>query len=180
MTQAIHRREAVQRITLLLGGILSTQLAAGLMGQVLHIGAGVEVSAEQRTLLAEAADTILPATDTPGAKAAGVEQFIVRMLRDCYRLEDQEKFYAGLARLDADSQARHGKSFTALDAPTRNEVMRQTAKDNKAFFLLLKELTVAGYFTSEIGATKALEYLPIPGRFQGDLPLKPEQKAWAI
>ncbi|HAK76772.1 MAG TPA: twin-arginine translocation pathway signal, partial [Runella sp.] len=46
--------------------------------------------------------------------------------------------------------------------------------------LRMKELTVTGYFTSEIGATKALEYLPIPGRFEGCVPLKPGQKAWAL
>ena len=44
----------------------------------------------------------------------------------------------------------------------------------------MKELTVTGYFTSEIGATQALEYLPVPGKFEGDVPLKPGQKAWAI
>jgi hypothetical protein len=46
--------------------------------------------------------------------------------------------------------------------------------------VLLKQLTVAGYFTSEIGATKALAYLPVPGKFQGETRLQPGQKAWAL
>jgi hypothetical protein len=175
----MNRREAVQRITLMMGGVLSTQLTAGLMGQVLNTGASVPVRAEQQALLAELADIIIPATDTPGAKAAGVEQFIVRVMRDCYRREAQEIFYAGLARLDADSKTAHGKGFAELDVAAKNEMVKQTAEKNTAFFKLMKELTVAGYFTSEIGATKALEYLPIPGRFQGDLPMQPGQKAWA-
>ena len=166
-------------MTLMMGGVLSAQLTAGLMGQVLNTGASVPVSAEQTKLLAEVADVIIPTTDTPGAKAAGVEQFIVRVMRDCYVSEEQVKFYAGLAKLDADSRAAHGKGFAELDDATKNAALRKTAEDNKTFFKLMKQLTVAGYFTSEIGATKALEYLPIPGRFEGDVPMQPGQKAWA-
>lgn len=176
----IPRRDALQRLTLLLGGALSAQLTAGLMGQVINLGPSVSVSAEQQKLLAEAADTIIPTTDTPGAKEAGAEQFIVRVLRDCYVREDQEKFYAGLAKLEEDSRQQHNKGFAELDAAQRKELMTKTAKSNKAFFLRLKELTVTGYFCSEIGASKALEYLPIPGRFEGDVPYKAGQKAWAI
>ena len=176
----MNRREAVQRITLILGGALSAQLTAGLMGQVINTGASVIVTPEQQTLLAEVAEVIIPTTDTPGAKAAGVEQFIIRVMRDCYQREEQAKFYDGLAKLDADSRAGHGKSFVELDAAKKNEVVRKATENNKAFFTLMKQLTVAGYFTSEIGATKALEYLPIPGRFEGDVPLNPGQKPWAI
>ena len=164
----------------MMGGVLSTQLTAGLMGQVLNTGASVPVDAEQQKLVAEVADIIIPTTDTPGAKAAGVEQFIIRVMRDCYQREEQEKFYAGLAKLDADSKTAHGKGFAELDEPKRIAMVRKATEDNQAFFKLMKQLTVAGYFTSEIGATKALEYLPIPGRFEGDIPLKPGQKAWAL
>src|ERR1700680_2012245 len=88
----MNRREAIQRITLLMGGVLSTQLTAGLMGQVINTGASIPVSDQQRMLLDEVADVIIPATDTPGAKEAGVEQFIVRVMRDCYPKEEQERF----------------------------------------------------------------------------------------
>jgi hypothetical protein len=50
----------------------------------------------------------------------------------------------------------------------------------KGFFLRMRALTTAGYFSSEIGATKALEYVPIPSRFEGAVPIKAGQKAWAI
>jgi hypothetical protein len=62
----------------------------------------------------------------------------------------------------------------------KNEMLKQSTVDNKAFFLMMKGLTVTGYFTSEIGATQALEYLPIPGKFEACIPLKPGQKAWAL
>ena len=176
----IPRRDAIQRLSLLLGGALSTQLTAGLLGQVLNTGASVEVTPDQVKLLSEAADTIIPDTDTPGAKAAGAEQFIVRVLRDCYVREEQAKFYDGLAKLDDASRSAHGRRFAELDKAQRKELMKQTATRDKAFFHLLRELTIAGYFTSEIGATKALEYLPIPGRFDGDVAIMPGQKAWAL
>ena len=176
----MNRREAVQRLTLILGGALSAQLTAGLMGQVINTGGSVPVSEGQTMLLAEVADIIIPTTDTPGAKAAGVEQFIVRVMRDCYPKEEQERFYGGLARLDADCRTAHGKGFAELDAAGRNAMVKQATVTNTAFFKTMKQLTVAGYFTSEIGATQALEYLPVPGRFEGEVPMRPGQKAWAI
>jgi len=176
----MKRRAAIERISLMLGGALSTQLTAGLMGQVLNEGASVEVGDSQKALLAEVADVIIPTTDTPGAKAAGVEAFIVRLIRDCYVIEEQKTFYAGLAKIDAASQGAHGERFVDLNVEQRNAVIQDAMKTNKAFFKHMKQLTVTGYFISEIGATQALEYLPVPGKFVGDVPLKPGQKAWAI
>ncbi len=176
----MNRREAIQKATLMLGGVMAAPLMAGAMGQVTNFGESLKVSAEQEALLAEVADIIIPTTGTPGAKAAGVEKFIVRVMRDCYEKADQEKFYAGLAKLDIDSQAKFGKGFVALDLAQKNEMVKQSTIDNKAFFILMKSLTVTGYFTSEIGATKALDYLPIPGRFDACVPMKAGQKAWAI
>jgi hypothetical protein len=176
----MNRRDAVRNISLILGGVLSSELTAALRGQILNTGTAVPVSPSQEALLAEAADTILPTTDSPGAKAAGVEKFIIRVLRDCYRTEAQVRFYEGLARLDSAARNTHGKAYMELPPEQRHSVMLGTAKGDKPFFLLLKQLTVAGYFTSEIGATKALAYLPIPGKFQGETPLQPGQKAWAL
>jgi hypothetical protein len=159
---------------------MAAPLMAGAMGQVLNTGESLKVSTTQEALLADVADIIIPTTGTPGAKAAGVEKFIVRVMRDCYEKPEQEKFYAGLAKLDADSQAKFGKGFAALDLAQKNEMVKQSTIDNKTFFLTMKGLTVTGYFTSEIGATQALEYLPIPGKFEACIPLKPGQKAWAL
>ena len=176
----MNRREAIQKVTLVLGGVIAAPLMAGAMGQVTNFGKSVVVSAEQEALLAEVADVIIPTTKSPGAKAAGVEKFIVRVMRDCYEKPEQEKFYAGLAKLDADSQAKFGKGFAGLDLDQKNAMVKQSTVDNKAFFLAMKGLTVTGYFTSEVGATQALEYLPIPGRFDGCMPIKAGQKTWAL
>ena len=155
-------------------------MTAGVMGEVLNKGASIEISAAQKALLIEVADIIIPTTDTPGAKAAGVEAFIIRLIRDCYELPEQMTFYAGLAKIDAASEKVHGKKFVELSVAERNDIITDATKTSTAFFKHMKQLTVTGYFTSEIGATQALEYLPVPGSFQGDVPLKPGQKAWAI
>ena len=176
----LNRREAVQRLTVLLGGVLSIPLAAALRGEVINPGASVPVDDETKGLLADVADTIIPATDTPGAKSAGAQDFILRVMRDCYVYEDQRAFYADLAGLDKAAKTSCGKGFTQLDPAARNAVLKAYAEKNKAFFKTMRELTVVGYFTSEIGATKALEYLPIPGRFEGDVAMKPGQKTWAL
>ena len=175
----INRREAIQRVTLILGGVLSSQLSAGLMGQVLNHAKSIAVDAPLQALLAEVAEVIIPTTDTPGAKEAGVEKFVMRLMQDCYLLSEQEQFYAMIRKLDADARTAHGKGFAELDAAEKNKAIDQAARMNTEVFKTLRELVIAGYFTSEIGATKALEYLPVPGQFVGDVPLRPGQKAWA-
>ena len=176
----MKRREAIQQAALMMGGMLSAPTLAGAMGRVLYTGPGVDVSPEQESLLAEVADVIIPTTSTPGAKAAGAQKFIVRGMRDCYPKEDQEKFYSGLAKLDADSKTKFSKGFVQLDNAQKIDMVKQTMTADKPFFLRMKELTTTGYFTSEIGATKALEYLPVPGQFNGCMTLKPGQKTWAL
>ncbi len=176
----MNRREAVRQLTLLFGGVMSAPLMAGAMGEKIYFGPSVTVSKEQELLLAEIADVIIPSTTTPGAKAAGVEQFIVRVMRDCYVEADQVGFYQGLDKAEKISTDKFGKSFLKLEADQKNEVVRQCTVANKPFFQLMKSLTVTGYFTSEIGATQALDYLPVPGRFEGAYPLKPDQKTWAL
>lgn len=176
----MNRREAVQRISLLMGGALSAPAMAGILGQKTNLGESVQVTAQQEALLAEVADVIIPITSTPGAKAAGAEKFIVRVMRDCYPMEEQKKFYAGLAKLDSDSKIAHGKGFTALSNDQKIDMLKKLTTSDQAFFRRMKELTVMGYFTSEIGASQALEYVEVPGRLDACIPYVKGQKAWAI
>lgn len=171
----MNRREAVQRITLLMGGALSAPAMAGILGQKTNLGESVQVTAKQEALLAEIADVIIPTTSTPGAKAAGAEKFIVRVMRDCYPMEDQQKFYASLAKFDSES-----KGFTSLSNDQKIAMVKKLTTTDQPFFRRMKELTVTGYFTSEIGASQALEYVEVPGRLEACIPYKKGQKGWAI
>jgi Gluconate 2-dehydrogenase subunit 3 len=132
---------------------------------------------EMRTLLA-LVDVILPATDSPAASAADTHFFIDLAIPNCATLAAQKTFREGLAKL--------GDGFVSL-APAAQvaQLKAQAAKDlplpyEQSFFKILKDYTLTGYFLSEIGATQALAYERVPGGFQGDLPLTPNQKAWAI
>jgi len=131
---------------------------------------------EMRTLRA-LVDMILPATDSPAASAADTHYFIDLAIPACATPAAQKTFRSGLAafggfdQLSADKQVAKLKSRAAADVPLSYD---------ESFFRILKDYTMTGYFLSEIGATQALAYERVPGGFWGDLPLKPNQKAWAI
>ena len=189
----MNRREAVKRVTFLLGGALTIS-GSGVFAGVLVADRKIPIDAKsiaaQEALIAEIADTIIPdSKGVPGAKAAGIGPFIVMMLNDCYTADIQKNFADGLMKVDEVSQGRFMKSFTALTLGEREEIFKifkAEAEVQKAagtaisnFFPLMYELTCLGYFTSEIGATKALRYVHIPGKYEGCIPLQPGQKAWA-
>lgn len=176
----MNRREAVQRISLMLGGMVSAPILAGAMGEKTYFGPSIAYTPEQEALISEVADTIIPTTKTPGAKAAKVEEFITRVVKDCFTEDEQKKFYAGLDNIESIAKSQYSKAFAQLDTTQRKAVVTKIMDQDKWFFGQFKSLTVTGYFISEIGATQALDYLPIPGRFEGTFPLKPDQKTWAL
>jgi hypothetical protein len=137
------------------------------------------VPAAQAPLLAELVETILPETDTPGAKSARVHVFVDLAVKHCRTPEEQRTFLKGLDAAEAACRARHGVGFTAAPVPAREELLRGLESQGDPFFKILKELTVLGYCTSEMGATRLLAYVAVPGEYQGCLDLGPGQKGWA-
>lgn len=189
----MNRREAVRRATFLLGGAI-TFSNLGVFAEVLShpIGNGdfIKTITSQEALIAEIADTIIPDTKgVPGAKAAGLGPFIVMMIQDCYTADIQKHFVDGLMKVDEVSQKQFKKSFIDLILKEREEIFKFFKAEAQAqiasgttpsnFFQLIYELTFLGYYTSEIGATQALRYVHIPGRYEACIPLQPGQKAWA-
>lgn len=190
----LSRREALQRVSALLGGAALVGHGALLAGcapaaGVVRSGAAA-FSAPDVALLDEIADTILPATSTPGAKAAGVGPFIATMVVDSYTAEQQRIFRAGLEALERECRRVNGVGFMAATPPQRLALLERidreqfegggrTRRGEPHYFRMLKELTLLGYFTSEIGYTQALRYAETPGRFDPCIPYKPGDKAWA-
>lgn len=174
------------------------------------IGADFSLNDAQRALVAEIAEHIIPKTTTPGAKEAGVGPFIELMLKDCYKAQEQQNFLDGLADVDAKAMKAHSKKFLETSLAEQVALLKLVEKETielmksanvqqvkvgdnvdkevisskklkgTPFWRLMKELTLFGYFTSEQGATKALDYVPIPGRYDGCIPLKPGQKVYAL
>jgi gluconate 2-dehydrogenase gamma chain len=140
---------------------------------------GASLPGEAQRLDTEAlAETIIPETDTPGARAASVGEFIEFMLQEWYPAEDRDRFVADLAGLGEYCDTQFGRRFSALRTEQQIEVvttlMNGKAANFKdggaAFFEHAKQLTVFGYYTSEIGMTVERRYLPMPGRYDGDYP----------
>jgi len=159
--------------------------------------------------LNEVAETILPATSSPGGKAAGVGQFMAVMVRDCYTPMDQKSFIEGISKLNYASQKKYNAKFMDITPAQRTELLIAADKEQKDYykqlykkieadmakhkgdikytepdqpnhyFKMMKEMTLLGFFTSEVGATKALRYIETPGHYDGCMPYKKGDKAWA-
>ncbi|MBL7825518.1 MAG: gluconate 2-dehydrogenase subunit 3 family protein [Saprospiraceae bacterium] len=178
------RREAFQNITLLLGGVT---LAPELLANALNTSAD-DLRRDNPTrsaILDEMAETIIPATDTPGAKAAKVGDFVLTALETCLPEKRKIRFWEDFENAETACRRKYGKSYVELDQPQRFEMMSQwqalkpmPGDEMPTFFKALKILVLHGYFTSEIGATQALSYDPIPGEWIADLPITSDSKAW--
>src|SRR6266516_1707085 len=169
--EPIDRREAVRRAALVLAGVLAgcearRTPAAAWRPRVLDT--------DQAEMVATIAEHILPETDTPGARAVGVHRFIDAVLAESYPAPERERFLAGLVDLDLRAQRSCGRPFppcatqtqrTLLDQLDHEAFVATPERDEVPFFRTLKELTLLGYYTSEIGATRELHNLPVPGRF---------------
>lgn len=145
--------------------------------------------------LDELAETILPKTDSsPGAKAAKVGEYIMLMYKDCMEAENQSIFLSGLNELDNRSAKVFSGSFLDANASERLQLLEAVQAEATAHnlkqegieepvphhFDILKGLTISGYFTSEIGMTKARGYLPVPGKFEACIPYGEGDKVWAM
>jgi hypothetical protein len=146
-------------------------------------------------LLAALAATIIPVTDTPGARQCGVNDFIFIMIRDCTDRRSQNKFIDGLKELEAHCRSAYDKNYKDCSEKEQHDCLALFAKKAKPinalvgkaenkylgspFFTTLKQYTIQGYCSSETGATMGLAYVAIPGSYQGCIPLQPGQRAWA-
>jgi gluconate 2-dehydrogenase gamma chain len=185
----ITRREAVQRLGVLLGGAVSastvTALLSGCRATPPATASGTwspaVLSGEQLDVLTVVVDRILPRTDTPGASDVGVPAFIDVLLDRWARDGEKERVLAGLDELGADflgaPEAEQVARLEALDAESVQA--RQGEERPLPYFATLKEWTLAGYYTSEAGATEELQWLAVPGRYDADLPLEQVGRTWA-
>lgn len=179
----MNRREAL----LALGGavVLTEPLLAA--GRSLHdrLGSGIlkVLDPHQNDTVVAVADLIIPATDTPGATAAKVNEFIDLVLAEWLDPEEKTRFLNGLADVDARCRKRFAKDLTACTPEQQTELLqlldaevaalrdaeRQGGKPeptpSAGFFRTMKWLTLTGYYTSEIGANEELHNPIIPGRY---------------
>lgn len=201
--ELVTRREAILRVSAMLGGVALVGQGAMLTGcapapqtdapppQDTPVPDDALFTDEEIALLDEIAETILPETDTPGAKAAGVGPFMALMVTDCYWPDEQQIFKAGMQAIDRQSTALYGAGFMSATPTQRLALLESLDAEQLAltesrpedapahYFRMMKELTLLGYFTSEVGYSHALRYAETPGRFDPCVPYEPGEKAWA-
>lgn len=189
----MKRRDALAALSALVGGTL-------VLPSVLLTGCRPEETVSYRfftkeeiDLLEQIADTILPATeDSPGAKDVNIGAFMDIFVADCFELEEQTVLRGGLVQLGERCREQLDQGFLKLSAEQQQEFLVALDKEAEQYqkelrpgqpshyFAMMKYLTLLGYFTSEGGATQALRYVPVPGRYEGDIPYEEGEQAWAL
>jgi hypothetical protein len=162
----------------------SVLLGSATLGSVLQAFAAAPrkatfFSADEMNALRAAVDVILPQTDSPAASAADTHYFIDLAIPACASPAAQKTFRAGLAAMVESGFAEQPVAGQVAWLQARAAADMPHDYD-ASFFKILKDYTLTGYFLSEMGATQALAYERVPGGYWGDLPLAPNQKAWAI
>ena len=171
----MERRKAIKGIALSLGSLVSLPAWASGWNSS-NIGTSLSASLGGEALLAELVETIIPTTNTLGAKGLGVHQFIQKMIADCYDKKAQANFEKNLADIDPLSIKTFGKPFAEGDAAQRLNLLQSlsqsTDKDTQNFYKTLRGLTIQGYTSSEYYMTKFTDYEMAPARFYGCVPVK--------
>ncbi|HVV54153.1 MAG TPA: gluconate 2-dehydrogenase subunit 3 family protein [Mucilaginibacter sp.] len=138
-----------------------------------------DVSLDQQDLITDMAETIIPKTSTPGAKDLNLYDFVMLMLNDCSKKDDQKAFFKGLDEFNSLTQKTYGKAFADCTQKQKVDLLKSFekkdngySKDLNAFFNTVKGLTVFGYTESKYFMTKEIVYELVPGRYNAWFPVK--------
>jgi len=188
----MDRRNAVFSIFLAGGGVAAS--LSGYKWIQLNRTPDLSFLDHHKSMIADLAEVIIPRTGSPGAKDAGVGEFIIRMIKEVCDRKAQNNFIDGLKEMESYTSGTYNKGFSDLSAPQQRQVVTRFREKGasfrgivgkverkmlgKSFFAILKEATVIGYCTSKIGATQGLAYDYIPGAYVCCISAN-EQKSWA-
>ncbi|MDQ8181353.1 gluconate 2-dehydrogenase subunit 3 family protein [Pelagicoccus sp. SDUM812005] len=167
----IDRREAIKRAAMILGAAVSaTTFAGGLYADRAKLGTGADwtprhLSSSEAKIVSLASELILPKSDTPGAQDVGVPQFIDLIYGEYMTDEEKERFEEGLA-------AWRRAGFESASPKEQVALLKSPEQSSRGFIRHLRELTITGYFTSEEVAKTVLRFVPVPGRYDGCVPIE--------
>jgi len=185
----MKRRDAIKNTALLMGYAVSASAIAGLMSGCqadtktpADMWKSKAMTDTQLNTVREAAERILPATEgIVGAKDVMVERLVDELLDSAFKPAEIASFKQGLDDLEAAAQAAHNNTFAKLEPAQMDALITKigeaamAVKDQdhevEPFFFALKEVTLLGFFTSEKVGEEVMNYLPIPGGYQGDVPM---------
>ncbi|MFC5411813.1 gluconate 2-dehydrogenase subunit 3 family protein [Larkinella bovis] len=171
----MERRKALKSLAVAVGGLVSLPGWANSWTSASLPAGPVLLAPQADALLAEVVETIIPATDTPGAKALGVHTFIQKIVTDCMDPSAQETLTKGLTAVEALARKTYTRPFAALDASQRTDLLKtmnqSPESDQKGFVSLVKGMTIRGYMTSEYVMNNITHYQMIPGHYYGCVPV---------
>jgi hypothetical protein len=191
----MDRRQSLRALGALAAGSLA---GSPLLGEFFRVSAAIRderaawapklLTPAHAKMLPELVETIIPRTDTPGAKDALVHVFVDLFVEACYPEERRKIFLGGFDEVDAEARKAHGHPFLELAGDERlgllqkleRESMASESPAEKSFVRSLKQMTLLGYFMSQPGATLAAEYELAPGPFQGCVPMTPGRRGQAL
>ncbi|MBC8034284.1 MAG: gluconate 2-dehydrogenase subunit 3 family protein [Chitinophagaceae bacterium] len=174
----MKRRTAIRQLVYITGGTLLIPACLNREDKATLSLTNISVTGSQEKLVAELAETIIPQTTTPGAKAIGAPLFIWTMLNDCYAKEDQQRFMGGLVAFDKAYSDGNERSFLESDTTQRIAFLTKLSaeKDKKSdihyFASNARKLTIQAYTNSKYFLTEVEPYELIPGRFKGCVPVQ--------
>jgi len=200
----VERRQFLGLALGALGGVIATPALAkflenektGLAERGPYVDRPVSAFSKSERALADAiAETILPRTESPGASDAKVGTFLELIYAEWMGDEERQSFNAGFAEVDELAQSRFGKSFVASTAKEQHKILTGLEESHAEhpwyqlggesayvgdapFIAQVKELTVVGFFMSEVGAKQVLRDQLGTGRFDGDIPLDIDESSW--
>ena len=172
----LNRREALKQFVFVSAGMALIPSCMQDRSKSSVLLKKINISSADESMLAELSETIIPKTATPGAKDISAHLFVLKMVDDCTKKEDQEKFLKGMKEFNDLCKAAVGKDFVASSGDERSKVLTSiiAKKDEENylnhFFKTVKRFTIQAYSSSEFFLTKVQVYELVPGRFHGCVP----------
>lgn len=198
----MDRREALKNTALLTGGILAGPSLLSLLQSCTRASRldwqPQFLNEDQALFISSFVDTILPATETPGALDVNVDMFIDLLFEKSYDAEAQQQVRNELDELNAEAEQNYGAPFADLNEEDRKQFLLDLEKEGgtfrksvwgtavgdqeqpPGFYKSLKSLTLWAYFSSEKVGEEILEYDPVPGAYRGCIPLPEDRNSWSL
>ncbi len=171
----MKRRSAIRNLSAAFGGLMTLPAWANGWTEE-NVRGTTGLTEAEEDLLAEIVETIIPETDTPGAKSLKVDRFAARMIRDCYGEDSQQLLMKGLKMTDDLSRQTFQKSYAALSSKEKEDIFTRlgNADDTEAkrFAMMIRRLAIQGYTQSEYFMTHKMNYVMAPGFYHGCVPVK--------
>jgi hypothetical protein len=173
----MKRRSAIRYLFVIAGGTAVIPSCLHKESKASILLKNINISLEQENMLAEFAETLIPASATPGAKDTYSHLFALRMLDDCYEKEEQQKFTKGLKAVEDMVKDGYNTTFAKASSAQRADILTtlEAKKGPDAaqdFYKLMKNLTIQGYLTSKPVMGGIFNYELVPGRYNPAYPVK--------